>query len=143
MLLRRPWKRSTIGKVAVGSGALILVWFAFGRTADIGYMRIESPDAKVDALVKFRDGGALRGRIYDVYIVKAGGSLPKHGERLFSAHHAEGVQVYWQENKKIQIDYDKARVAYVKPSRDCRGIVANSSELPYEVEVSHRPARIF
>lgn len=143
MALRRMWKQSRIAMVAVGCSALVLLWIAFGRTVDIGYRRIESPDAKVDALVVFRDGGALRGRVYDVYIVRAGGTLPRNSERLFSAHHAEGVDVYWPENKKLQIDYDKARVASVKPHWDRRGIVADSPELPYEVEVSHRPARIF
>lgn len=135
-------KSIVVATLAV-SATLFLLWFAFARTTALGYERIASPDGKVDALVVMRDGRALRGNIYDVYIVRAGGSRSESGERLFSAYRVEGVDVYWQENKQLQIDYRKAYVARVKPHKDCRGIVADSSELPYEVEVSYRTARIF
>jgi hypothetical protein len=74
--------------------------------------RLPSKDHKVDAVLVEAEAGATASTGTHILIVKPGMKIKQADLKysILSCDHASLLKVYWAENKKLIISYDKARI---------------------------------
>ena len=74
--------------------------------------RIPSPDKSVDALLIEDEGNATVANFIQVYIVLPGVKITEDDRRytLFKADHFSDVNIKWEKQQNLVIEYEKARI---------------------------------
>ena len=99
--------------------------------------RFPSPDKKVEAVLVHSDAGATTALATHIYVVPAGHQIDYEEEIcVFDAEHVEGLNVQWQENTFLVIQYGKAEIYGFRN----RGYPF-SEDYKYYVEIREVPLR--
>ncbi len=74
--------------------------------------RVESPDAKVDAVVVTGDAGATTTRHIFIFLVPHNGKTDEKVDEsvIFVGDYVENMNIFWREPKFLEIHYDQARI---------------------------------
>ena len=74
--------------------------------------RIPSPDKRVDAVQIEDEGNATVANFIQVFIVLPGVKITEDDRRysLFKADHFSGVNIKWEKQQNLVIEYEKARI---------------------------------
>ncbi len=71
-------------------------------------IRTTSPDQIVDAVIEKTNCGATTSYSYRVFLTKHEDELPEN--HVFLSDKTENLHIEWEQNKRLKINYDKARI---------------------------------
>jgi hypothetical protein len=88
----------------------LLVLVNWGRVERREIARYPSPDSLVEAVLVSADVDATTTMSYELYLVPAGGPVPKEKFVVFAASRTTGLDLRWREPKFLEIAFEEATI---------------------------------
>jgi hypothetical protein len=106
----RPLATGFAGLLGLSVLLSLLVLVNWGRGERREIARYLSPDSLVEAVLVTADVDATTRMQYEVYLVPAGGPVPKNDFVVFAAERIRGLDVRWREPKFLEIAFEEATI---------------------------------